>query len=134
MRVAIILLGLVLVFGFNLDAQAQPILSTQGTAGVAVSLAEPPLHRGSRHHRSSAPIHRGGRRGNVSPQARMADWYARTAVSQSHTAWSFGCAYAHPRWSTSYQEHYQWAYRQPFHHAQREIERRERTLARCLAW
>lgn len=140
-QTVIVTMLLALTLGLGVDAHAQHktgVLNHNGkvvsTAGFQHHRPAPPVHRGPPHRHSSAVIHRGSRSAHSSPQARMADWYARTAISQSHTAWRFGCAYSHPRWSTSYNDHYHWAYHQPFHLAQREIERREHTLARCLAW
>lgn len=133
-----VLLGLVL--GVSLDAQARPTSGSPGHAGVVVQAAGhphhrggPPAHRFAPQHHSHGAIPRGSRSLSVSPQSRLADWYARTAVRQSHTAWRFGCANSHPRWSTSYHDHYRWAYSQSANRAQREIERRERTIAQCLA-
>jgi len=140
-QIVVITLLLALTLGVSMDAFGQHKTSVVGHGGHVVSAAGlqhhrhgPPAHRGPSHHQSRTVLRRASRATHASPKARKADWYARTAVSQSHTAWRFGCAHSHPRWSTSYQDHYQWAYGQSLHRAQREIERRERTLARCLAW
>lgn len=77
---------------------------------------------------------RGSRHSPPRSRDNLAAWYARRAVAQSRTAWRYGCARSHPRWSTSYQEHYRWALRQNVVRVEREIERRERTLASCLVW
>lgn len=126
-----LLLGLAL--GSSLDVHAQHNPGAFGRDAVVVNAAGPS------HHRHGPPVHRGhghrqARPPQMNAQARLADWYARTAVSQSHTAWRFGCANSHPRWSTSYQDHYDWAYRQSANQAQREIERRDLTISHCLAW
>ncbi len=64
-------------------------------------------------------------------QARMASWYASRAMAQAREGWRLGCARNHPRWSTSYQGHYRWAYGATHRQAVREIERRDQALARC---
>lgn len=95
---------------------------------------------GLQYPQSSTPLYyeRHGDRGSRHAQSRSRDhlaaWYARTAVAQSRQAWRYGCARSHPRWSTSYREHYRWALRNSVGRVEREIERRERTLASCLAW
>lgn len=133
-------LGLGLALGVASAAQAQPNNSALGHSGTLSLFAgkhhqrpSQPVHRGHGRHHSGPAIQRHSRPGHMSPQARTADWYARTAVSQSHTAWRVGCANSHPRWSTSYQEHFRWAYGRSAHQMQREIERRDHSLGRCLA-
>ena len=90
-------------------------------------------------HRQGPPPHARSHYRVVRPdphreQARMADWYASRAVAQAREGWRLGCARNHPRWSTSYHEHYQWAYKTPRHRVMREIEQRDRILARCWAY
>ncbi|MGY6553391.1 MAG: hypothetical protein ACXIUM_02600 [Wenzhouxiangella sp.] len=134
--------GSLLALGLSVQAQAQAVRGASGHAGPAPELITVHhVHRpgASPHgsvppHRSATVIHRSPRMAHASPQARMADRYARTAVSQAHTAWQFGCAQSHPRWSTAFHDHFQWAYGRSLHETQREIERRERVLARCVAW
>jgi hypothetical protein len=87
-----------------------------------------PSHRGAYHAPRSHRSHRHERRNE---QARMADWYASTTLSQVNFARRVGCANSHPRWSTSYQDHYHWAYANGRNQAMREIENRDRALASC---
>jgi hypothetical protein len=89
-------------------------------------------------HRHGPPPHARSNHRSVRPdprreQARMANWYASQAVAQAREGWRLGCARNHPRWSTSYQEHYRWAYGATRQQVMREIERRDRTLAQCWA-
>jgi hypothetical protein len=64
----------------------------------------------------------------------LAAWYARKAVRQAHVARRFDCASSHPRWSTSYLEHFRWAVQQKPRKLHRELQRRERKLSHCRIW
>ncbi len=121
---------LVVPLSADADHQARYKSHDRPSTGVSAPLyrhASPPLHyqrHGERRSRHSAPRGRD----------QLAAWYARTAVAQSRKAWRYGCASSHPRWSSSYQEHYRWALRQHVSRVEREMERRERALVSCLAW
>ena len=98
----------------------------------------PPPKIQSRHRHGPPPHARAPHR-TVRPdphreQARMANWYARQAVAQAREGRRLGCASDHPRWSTSFQGHYRWAYGATRQQAIREIERRDQALARCWAY
>ena len=101
----------------------RPLISVSGTL---YRQASPPFNYERHGDRDS-------RQSPLRSRDYLAVWYARTAVAQSRKAWRYGCARSHPRWSTSYREHHRWALRQNLARVEREIERRERTLASCLA-
>jgi hypothetical protein len=87
----------------------------------------PALRHGPRHYHPA-------RHGHAHSQARLASWYASTAVAQARQGWRYGCANNHPRWSTSYRDHYHWAAGANRKQVMREVDRRDAMLARCTPY
>lgn len=78
------------------------------------------------HHRHHERRDRGGHhRARVIDQAR---WYARKSVEQAREARRLGFHFDHPRWSMSYNRHFEWALRVDGYELEREIRRRARKL------
>jgi hypothetical protein len=62
-----------------------------------------------------------------------ARWYADTATNQTRAAARMGCGYSGPRWTTRWNEHYNWALNAPTSRLHREVDRRDHKLAQCHA-
>lgn len=122
---------------------AQPAEAQKRDTTVTISsfaVAGPPHSRPSLIQRGQSHRHgayhaqrpyRSHRHTVRNEQARRAEWYASTALAQVTHARRIGCASRHPRWSTSYQDHYNWAYTSSRDQIMREIERRDHQLASC---
>ncbi|MGK7294997.1 MAG: hypothetical protein ACNS61_04095 [Candidatus Wenzhouxiangella sp. M2_3B_020] len=82
-------------------------------------------YKGRHHGRYERSDRRGHHRARVVDQAR---WYARKSVDQAREARRLGVHFDHPRWSMSYNRHFEWALRADGYELEREIRRRARKL------
>ncbi|MFU8833074.1 MAG: hypothetical protein ACNA7J_13110 [Wenzhouxiangella sp.] len=123
---------------------AQPAEAQKRDTIVTISsfsvVGPPPHARRSQIHHGQPARHgayqaqrpyRSNRHAVRDEQTRMAEWYASTTMAQVTHARRVGCAGSHPRWSTSYQDHYNWAYTSSRNQIMREVDRRDRQLASC---
>lgn len=58
--------------------------------------------------------------------------YAATAIQQVQSNFGWECGYSGPRWSTNYQEHYDWCIKVTEDTAKLETEERKKLLDKCL--
>lgn len=85
----------------------------------------PPPWAGHDPERGGAP-HPGAHRG-----MRLAHWYASESTRQTEAARAMHCGFAGSRWSLDYDQHYRWAIRTHPRRVYREVDERDRHLARC---
>ncbi len=65
------------------------------------------------------------------PQHRLAHWYAGESMRQNEEARRMMCGLSGQRWALDWEMHYRWALRANPNRVYREIEQRDRHLARC---
>lgn len=65
------------------------------------------------------------------PRDRLAHWYASESMRQNEEARSMMCGFTGERWALDYDLHYRWALRANERRVYRNIEDRNRHLARC---
>lgn len=61
----------------------------------------------------------------------FARWYADTALAQARQNHRYGCREKGNAWTTDWYDHYRWAMRAHRREAMRQVEIRDRRLARC---
>ena len=65
------------------------------------------------------------------PQHRLGHWYAGESMRQNEEARRMTCGFSGQRWALDWDMHYRWALRANPNRVYREIEERDRHLARC---
>lgn len=65
------------------------------------------------------------------PQHRLARWYASESMRQVEEARYMSCAFTGQRWALDWELHYRWALRAQPNRIYRQVEERDRHLARC---
>ncbi len=65
------------------------------------------------------------------PQHRLAHWYAGESMRQNEDARRMMCGFSGQRWALDWDMHYRWALRANPNRVYREVEERDRHLARC---
>jgi hypothetical protein len=65
------------------------------------------------------------------PRHRQAHWYAGESMRQNEEARQMMCGFSGQRWALDWDMHYRWALRVNPNRVYREIEERDRHLARC---
>jgi len=65
------------------------------------------------------------------PKHRLAHWYAGESMRQNEEARRMMCSFSGQRWALDWEMHYRWALRANPNRVYREIEQRDRHLARC---
>ena len=105
---------LVLIQALMLMADPAPAQTGQRPA--------PPVAGPDRHYRHYQHEH---------PQHRLAHWYAGESMRQNEEARGMMCGFSGQRWALDWEMHYRWALRANPRRVYREIEERDRHLARC---
>lgn len=67
------------------------------------------------------------------PRQRLARWYAGESMRQNEEARQMVCGFTGQRWALDWDMHYRWALRANPNRVYREIDQRDRHLARCRA-
>lgn len=65
------------------------------------------------------------------PQHRLAQWYVSESMRQNEEARRMMCGFTGQRWALDADMHYRWALRASPRRVYRELEERDRHLARC---
>lgn len=65
------------------------------------------------------------------PQHRLAYWYAGESTRQAEAARRMVCGFTGQRWTLDWEVHYRWALRANPRRVYREVQERDRHLARC---
>ncbi len=65
------------------------------------------------------------------PKHRLAHWYAVESMRQNEESRRMMCGFSGQRWALDWDMHYRWALRANPNRVYREIEQRDRHLARC---
>ncbi len=99
------------------------LLATMAASAQPAPPPYPPHHGGSDHH------YRYYQREH--PQHRLARWYASESMRQVEESRYMSCAFTGQRWVLDWELHYRWALRANPNRVYRQIEERDRHLARC---